>query len=89
MKFIGARLLLDSGTLTPLLKRLEARGLIHRERARHDEREVLVRLSLDGIELKEQARHIPLQILCQASVPPNRILALKDELRAILNADAP
>lgn len=85
VKFIGERLMLDSGTLTPLLKRLEANGLIHRERARHDEREVLIRLSLDGIELKERARAVPLQVLCATGVTPNKLLELKDELRVLLD----
>lgn len=85
LKFIGKRLMLDSGTLTPLLKRLEVNGLIHRERATHDEREVLIRLSLDGIQLKERSRHVPLQILCGASVSPNRLLDLRDELRVLLD----
>jgi len=84
LKFIGERLLLDSGTLTPLLKRLEGNGLIHRERARQDEREVLVRLSLDGIQLKQAATAVPLQLLCNSPLPPTRLLALKDELRLLL-----
>lgn len=85
VKFIGERLLLDSGTLTPLLKRLENNGLIHRERARQDEREVLIRLSLDGIQLKERARPVPLQVLCNTGVTPNRLMELRDELRSILD----
>lgn len=84
VKFIGERLMLDSGTLTPLLKRLEANGLIHRERSRHDEREVLVRLSLDGIQLKERARAVPLQLLCSVKATPNKLMELRDELRGLL-----
>jgi DNA-binding MarR family transcriptional regulator len=85
IKFIGERLMLDSGTLTPLLKRLEANGFIHRERAKHDEREVLIRLSLDGIELKERAKHIPLQIICNSQLPLTKVLHLKEELRSLLD----
>lgn len=84
VKFIGERLMLDSGTLTPLLKRLEGNGLIHRERSRHDEREVLVRLSLDGIELKERARVVPLQLLCSVNATPNKLMELRDQLRGLL-----
>lgn len=85
VKFIGGRLMLDSGTLTPLLKRLEANGLVHRERATYDEREVLIRLSLDGIELKERARVVPLHLLCNLPVAPNKLVALRDELRQMLD----
>ncbi|HAG95176.1 MAG: MarR family transcriptional regulator [Pseudomonadales bacterium] len=85
VKFIGERLKLDSGTLTPLLKRLESNGLIHRERASHDEREVLIRLSLDGIELKERARVVPLQLLCNLPITPNQLLALREQLRLLLD----
>jgi DNA-binding MarR family transcriptional regulator len=53
---IGARLHLDSGTLSPLLKRLESAGLIERNRARHDERTVLVGLTKGGRALREKAR---------------------------------
>ncbi|WP_199767998.1 MarR family winged helix-turn-helix transcriptional regulator [Ketobacter alkanivorans] len=85
LKFIGERLMLDSGTLTPLLKRLEGNGLLHRERAKHDEREVLIRLSLDGIQLKERTRHVPLQVLCSSAVAPEKLIELKDELRLLLD----
>ncbi|WP_290579408.1 MarR family winged helix-turn-helix transcriptional regulator [Ketobacter sp.] len=85
VKFIGERLMLDSGTLTPLLKRLETNGLVHRERSRRDEREVLVRLSLDGIQLKDRARVVPLQLLCSINGTPNQLMALRDDLRALLD----
>ena len=87
VKFIGERLLLDSGTLTPLLKRLEANGLVHRERSRQDEREVLVRLSLDGIELKEKARVVPLQLLCNLKVAPDKLIELRDQLKQLLSQE--
>src|SRR5580700_5052823 len=56
VKDIGERLFLDSGTLTPLLKRLEAAHLIKRTRSREDERQVLVALTSQGQALKEKAR---------------------------------
>jgi len=59
---LGGRLFLDSGTLTPLLKRLEARGLVTRTRDADDERQVRIRLTPDGRMLKEKAAAIPLQI---------------------------
>jgi DNA-binding MarR family transcriptional regulator len=56
---LGARLYLDSGTLTPLLKRMEAHGLIARRRDPADERRVLVTLTDQGRSLREDALHVP------------------------------
>jgi DNA-binding MarR family transcriptional regulator len=64
VKDIGARLFLDSGTLTPLLKRLEAGGLLTRQRDAHDERQVRIGLSEAGRALRTQAQAIPAQVLC-------------------------
>ena len=68
---LGERLSLDSGTLTPLLKRLESAGLIARVRAVHDERRVHITLTAAGRKLKARARQIPGCILSasQCSVP--------------------
>lgn len=60
---IGDRLLLDSGTLTPLLKRLEAQGLVTRTRSAADERQVLIRLTPRGSALREVAATFPGRIL--------------------------
>jgi DNA-binding MarR family transcriptional regulator len=59
---LGEQLFLDSGTLTPLLKRLQAVGLIERERASDDERRVLVWLSPEGRALKRRAQAVPRQL---------------------------
>ncbi len=59
---IGARLELDSGTLSPLLKRLEAAGLIVRTRAKADERSVLVSLTAAGLALRSRARSVPARV---------------------------
>ncbi len=56
---LGARLYLDSGTLTPLLKRMEAAGFVTRARDPADERRVLVTLTADGKVLRERALHVP------------------------------
>ncbi len=56
---LGSRLYLDSGTLTPLLKRMEAGGLISRRRDPEDERRVLVTLTEQGRRLRDAARHVP------------------------------
>src|SRR5204862_5408031 len=63
VKDIGERLFLDSGTLTPLLKRLEAAGLVKRTRSTEDERQVLIALTPQGQALKEKARNVPQSIL--------------------------
>jgi DNA-binding MarR family transcriptional regulator len=59
---LGERLFLDSGTLTPLLKRMEGAGWIRRERAADDERRVIVTLTPDGRALRQKARRIPVQL---------------------------
>ena len=59
VKELGDALHLDYGTLSPLLKRLEARGLLRRERSAADERSVLISLTDDGTALHERARVIP------------------------------
>ena len=80
VKEIGDRLLLDSGTLTPLLKRLEAAGLIKRTRSRHDERQVLISLSAQGHGLKDKAKALPQAILAASACSIGELSALKSEL---------
>ena len=63
---LGERLFLDSGTLTPLLKRMEAAGWLQRQRAADDERRVIVSLTPEGRALRQKARVVPAQ-LAQAS----------------------
>lgn len=62
VKEIGSRLFLDSGTLTPLLKRLEAGGLLERHRDPEDERQVRIVLTPEGRTLRERALHVPHQV---------------------------
>jgi len=83
---LGTRLRLDSGTLTPLLKRLAERGVISRQRSREDERVVTVSLTEAGRNLREQAKQIPARLLCGIGVEPDRLVALRNELRQVLNA---
>ena len=59
---LGERLFLDSGTLTPLLKRMEASGWLQRERAADDERRVIVSLTTEGRALRQKAKRVPLQL---------------------------
>ena len=62
VKELGACLYLDSGTLTPVLKTLEGKGLLRRRRSTEDERVLVVTLSENGRELKEQAVEVPSKI---------------------------
>jgi len=64
---IGERLFLDSGTLTPLLKRLEAADFVKRTRSTEDERQVLIALTPKGHALKEEARAVPQAILSRSA----------------------
>ena len=82
---LGERLFLDSGTLTPLLKKLEQRGLVRRERSREDERVVLVRLTDEGRALKEQAREIPMKVGGCIQLSPEEALSLYQTLYKLLN----
>jgi len=85
IRHLGQRLLLDTGTLTPLLKRLEAMNLVQRNRSREDEREVRIRLTPAGTDLKDKARHIPLQMICNSKLPLERIEPLQRELKSLLD----
>lgn len=83
VKSIGERLFLDSGTLTPLLKRLETSGLIARTRDQQDERQVRITLTRDGRLLKKKAQEIPRQILCASGQSQAAIGGLKAQLSVI------
>lgn len=88
---LGLRLHLDSGTLTPLLKRLEAAGLIVRARDKEDERQVRIRLTKAGAALKDKARAISDTVLCATGRTAGDLRRLKDdlmELRDRLNEPA-
>lgn len=80
---IGERLYLDSGTLTPLLKRLEAAELVQRLRDASDERRVLVRLTAAGRKLRSQATKLPECILSASQCSLSDIQALTKELQAL------
>jgi DNA-binding MarR family transcriptional regulator len=66
VKQLGERLALDSGTLTPLLKRLEHQGLVERRRGQVDERVVRIHLTTAGRALRGKARKIPAELACRA-----------------------
>jgi MarR family transcriptional regulator, organic hydroperoxide resistance regulator len=83
VKDIGERLFLDSGTLTPLLKRLEAAGLVKRSRSTQDERQVLIALTLQGHALREKARTVPEAILASSACSVSELSAMKHDLVAL------
>ncbi|MEY9233047.1 DNA-binding MarR family transcriptional regulator [Bradyrhizobium japonicum] len=83
VKDIGEKLFLDSGTLTPLLKRLEAAHLVRRTRSREDERQVLIALTPQGHALKEKARAVPQSILAASDCSVSELVAMKDEIVAL------
>ena len=86
---LGERLSLDSGTLSPLLKRLESGGLVARERSRQDEREVTVLLTGAGRALEAQAAHVPGEIVRMVGLTDRERLALQSTLRQMrVNVEA-
>ena len=80
---LGARLTLDSGTLTPLLKRLEAAGLISRLRDVQDERRVHVHLTAAGRRLKARATQVPPQVFCAANCSLDEVASLTRRLKLL------
>lgn len=86
LKELGSRLYLDSGTLTPLLKKLESKGLITRARAQHDERNLLIQLTPTGEALREEAVTVPLSIARCTPLTPEEAAALYGILYKILGS---
>ncbi|AGL86067.1 MarR family winged helix-turn-helix transcriptional regulator [Pseudomonas protegens] len=81
VKALGERLALDSGTLTPLLKRLEQLQLVQRQRSERDEREVHLSLSDSGLALREQVPPLKAALLCDSGIDLDNL----DQLRAGLD----
>jgi len=88
VKELGQKLFLDSGTLTPLLKCLESKGLITRSRSSEDERVVIARITEEGEKLKERASAIPEQISGCIKLEPQEAMVLYQLLYKILKQDA-
>ncbi|MBR2279905.1 MAG: MarR family transcriptional regulator [Ruminococcus sp.] len=86
VKELGEKLYLDSGTLTPLLKKLETKGYIKRERSKFDERNLIVTITKDGEALKETAADIPQKIGACVNLSPDKAKELYDTLYMILNS---
>ena len=85
VKALGERLLLDSGTLTPLLKRLEIQGFLQRKRSANDEREVHLALSETGRALREQVPALKRQLLCQQGIDLEGLATLREQIGGLLD----
>ncbi|MCC3269145.1 MarR family transcriptional regulator [Arthrobacter gengyunqii] len=83
---LGRSLELDSGTLSPLLKRLEAAGMVQRLRSVADERRVEVHLTEEGRALQEKARHLPQQVAQAAGLESGELRALQETLTKVTKA---
>ena len=81
---LTTELKLDTGTVTPLLKRMESKNLLSRTRSKKDERIVIVELSEKGLSLREEAKKIPQSLLCQSTVEPQKVMALREQLQQML-----
>jgi MarR family transcriptional regulator, organic hydroperoxide resistance regulator len=91
VKEIGQRLHLDSGTLTPVLKRLEKAGFVRRRRDDQDERQVRVDLTDKGRETRAGALEVPRSMICALNQPEHELQALRqavDRLQAALRKGA-
>jgi DNA-binding MarR family transcriptional regulator len=80
---LGERLHLDSGTLTPLLKRLSALGYVTRSRDAQDERRVLVSVTAEGLELRDRLAAVPESFLACLGIDVAEAIALRDQLTAL------
>lgn len=80
---LGERLFLDSATLTPLLKRLQAAGLVQRTRGTRDERQVIVTLTDQGRALREKAGQVPVDVFCATGCEIDEVVGLKSQLEKL------
>ncbi|ASZ12945.1 MarR family transcriptional regulator [Chitinophaga pendula] len=85
VKQLGEKLWLDSGTLTPLLKRMEKKGLIRRERSKADERVVDILLTDAGVQLRRKAAKVPGQLLDELRMDAQELMTLKLLLNKIVD----
>ena len=86
VKELGQCLYLDSGTLTPLLKRLESKGLVQRKRSMEDERVRLISITPQGMSLKQKAGEIPFKLAAASGLTEVQGLELKKLCGHLLNA---
>ena len=86
VKELGRHLHLDSGTLSPLLKRLTAAGLVSKQRQEADERSVVVSLTADGRALRQRAEQVPHEIVRRLGLEVEELAALRDALTRVIAA---
>lgn len=86
VKSLGKMLYLDSGTLTPLIRRMEGKGFLVRRRSKKDERSVEVFLTQKGHQLKEKASEVPERMLCLTGLTAEDAFFLRDILHNFLNS---
>jgi DNA-binding MarR family transcriptional regulator len=84
VKNLGVKLDLDSGTLSPLLKRMEGQGLLSRVRHVKDERVVIVKLNKKGSELQQSALHIPAKMFAVTGLTEDKLQSLTGELDQLI-----
>lgn len=87
VKELGQRLFLDSGTLTPLLKKLEGKGYICRERSKDDERLMKIYLTKEGSNVRCQLPEVSRQVMKQSNISEQQFLQLKNVLQDIVYND--
>jgi DNA-binding MarR family transcriptional regulator len=80
---LGEALDLESSTLTPLLKRLEAQGLVARARDPEDERRVVITLTDAGAALRDKAKAVPEQLFCKLNMPLDELGDLRERLKVL------
>ncbi len=85
---ISEKLILNTNTLTPLLKRMEQSGILKRDRSGDDERKVMISLTESGREMRNKASSIPVKMLqgiLSGSFPPEKITELRETLNILIN----
>ncbi len=85
LKELGRKLRLDSGTLTPLLKKLENDEKIIRTRDKRDERNLIIYLTEQGTELMKEAEKVPKNIACSLPLEMDSVIGLREQLRDLLD----
>ncbi len=84
LKELGERLFLDSGTLTPLLKKMEAAGLLYRLRSKEDERTLRIRLTAQGRELKKEAYEVAEKVFDASQLSVEEARLIQNQMNGLL-----
>ncbi|MGC9402363.1 MarR family winged helix-turn-helix transcriptional regulator [Vibrio genomosp. F10 str. 9ZC157] len=85
VKTLGQKTHLDSGTLTPLLKRLETKGYVTRTRSEKDERVRVISVTESGTHLRKQAKSVPTEMMCLSKMKVDELLKLKHDCEKLLD----